>query len=114
MGADGAEHGVVRLGQGAIALGARHMRRDRHHPADAGRLRRGEHIGQALGKLREVQVAVAVDQHDGFARRRRPLKPIGTPAVYPWRLADPQRRGPAVSTGSFARTTVFVRLRRRW
>src|SRR5262249_7950873 len=40
-----------------------HACRDRHHAADAGGDRTRDHRGPLFGEIREVEMAVAVDQH---------------------------------------------------
>ena len=84
MGADGAEHArrAPRPGRDSVSDRATWVEIVTIRPTPAA-FAAASTSGRRLGKLREIQVAMAVDQHDGFARRHRPLKPIGTPAVYP-------------------------------
>ncbi len=41
----------------------RDARRDRHEPADAGRLGAADHRIELLREVRKIEMAVAVDQH---------------------------------------------------
>ena len=59
----GEEHGRVRLRQGAVGLETAHMRRDRHETSDARAFRIRQDLRQAAGKVGEIEMAMAVDQH---------------------------------------------------
>ena len=63
MRADREENALMGLGESPIGVEARHMGRDRHHTADAGRSGGRQNLRQAALKIREIQVAMAVDQH---------------------------------------------------
>ena len=69
MRADGAEHVIVRLGDLEQLRQPAHARRDRHHHADAGRLRTRQYARAVVGELREIQVAVVVDKHSPSLKR---------------------------------------------
>ena len=71
MGADGTPHLVSRLRDGAHAGEVAHAYPDGEEAPDAG-LRRAPHdVVEILGKLVEVEMTMAVDQHDGSAPIRR-------------------------------------------
>jgi hypothetical protein len=68
MRADREEQLPMRLGELSVALEACDMGRDRDHAADASRLRPREHFRQAIRELREVEMTVAVDEHERGTR----------------------------------------------
>ena len=51
------------LGDGGVVGEACDLRRDRHHPADAGGLGPRDIGRKLLGEIRKVQMAMRVDQH---------------------------------------------------
>jgi hypothetical protein len=55
------------LGERPVALEARHMGRNRHYAPDPGGRRPREHVGKVLCKLREIEMAMAVDEHERAA-----------------------------------------------
>ena len=91
MGADRAEHVGKPLGdREQLGLPA-HAGRDRHDPADAGRPGARDDGVELVGEVREIEMAVAVDQHRGSgpmfcisaARSLRARHSAGTPARAP-------------------------------
>jgi len=65
MRADGAIDGGMRLGDGANRIEAAHPRRDGHHQPDARSVRPLDQPDTILVELREIEMAMAVDEH-GF------------------------------------------------
>jgi hypothetical protein len=60
------ERGIA-LGEGAHCGEARQPRADRHHDADAGVARAREHVGTVGREVGEIEMAVAVDEHQALA-----------------------------------------------
>ena len=63
MRADREEDALMTLCESPIGVEACHMGRDGHHATDAGRSGGRQNLGEAALKIREIQVAMAVDQH---------------------------------------------------
>ena len=63
MRADCEVNALMGLGESPIGVEACHMGRDGHHTTDAGRSGSRQNLGEAALKIREIQVAMAVDQH---------------------------------------------------
>jgi hypothetical protein len=65
MRADRAEHRIERLSDRQHLGEPPHARRDRHHPPHPRGERPRDDARALLGKLRKIQMAMAVDQHAG-------------------------------------------------
>ena len=71
MGADRTEHVVESLGDRQQVRQPAHPGRDRHHPPDAGCPRARHDAVEIGGEVREIEVAMAVDQHPFKTQGRR-------------------------------------------
>jgi hypothetical protein len=63
MGADGVPDLRVRLRQGLVGFRLGDPRRDGDHAGHARLSGAGDDAGQVLGEVREIEVAVTIDQH---------------------------------------------------
>src|SRR5262245_42357475 len=63
MGADRAQHVVVRLGDLQECAKPADARRDRHEHADARRLGTADHAVKIVSEVGKVEVAVVIDEH---------------------------------------------------
>ena len=67
MSADRAEDSVIGLGNGLDLVELTNMGANGHHVADTGQLCPTHDIVQLLGKVGEIKVAMAIDQHFVFS-----------------------------------------------
>ena len=66
MGADRTEHVGKPLGDGQDRVVPADPGRNRHHAADAGRPRARDDGVELVGEVREIEMAMAVDEHGGL------------------------------------------------